>query len=522
LKRFAHSLEGSRDETNWEPLDAHLRAVASRAAQFAGPFGLAAWAEAAGLLHDIGKNSDAFQHYIRGKPSKVDHSTAGAKEAETLYGAQCGRLLAFAIAGHHAGLADGRDLVSRLKKPLPAYEGWERETGKLPALAEMTLPEGFSKNSQYPGFHIAFLARMVFSCLVDADFLATEAFYKGARSDRRGNYRGLPELRDNLRAHMAEFALKPATPLQNIRGDILAHARAKAALKPGLFTMTVPTGGGKTLASLSFALEHAVIHDMRRVIYVAPYTAIIEQTAQVFRGALNTDDDILEYHSNFDWDQKEDKSGEADGDGLKKLRLATENWDAPIIVTTAVQFFESLFAARTGRCRKLHNIAGSVVVLDEAQTLPLGLLRPCMAALDELARNYGASIVLCTATQPALRKMDDALPVNKKKERQGFDIGPERELAARPQELYIELERVNVQVLPSPVDDATSMPLPRLTRRRLRQSGAAKRLPYSPEIRCHMDVATSRYQACREFLRGRSQGGPYAKSERSAPVIHPT
>jgi CRISPR-associated endonuclease/helicase Cas3 len=456
LIRFAHSLPETRDEEKWERLDTHLRAVATKAARFARPFGLAAWAEAAGLLHDIGKNSDAFQLYIRGKAVSPDHSTAGARAAESEYGAQCGRLLAFAIAGHHAGLADGRDLVARLKKQLPPYEGWQRETGQLPALTEMAVAMAFSKNAQYPGFHIAFLARMVFSCLVDADFLETEAFYAAARGEsvRRGSNSGLPELRDNLRAHMGRFALKPARPLQGIRSDILAHATAKAVMEPGLFTMTVPTGGGKTLASLSFALEHAVIHNLRRVIYVAPYTAIIEQTAQVFRAALNTDDDILEHHSNFDWETSAEEKSEADADGLKRLRLATENWDAPIIVTTAVQFFESLFAARTGRCRKLHNIARSVVVLDEAQTLPLGLLRPCMAALDELARNYGASIVLCTATQPALRIMDGALPRNKLNEEQGFDIGPERELAPNPQALYIDLKRVRVQVLPAPVEDA--------------------------------------------------------------------
>lgn len=450
-------MPGVPDETKWEPLDEHLRAVAARAGTFAAAFGLKTWGEAAGLLHDIGKTSDAFQIYIRGQSASPDHSTAGAVEARKGYGPQAGRILAFTIAGHHAGLADGKDLTLRLAKQLEPYDHWERYTGSLPAIADLAQSKMPAKHVNYPGFHGAFLTRMIFSCLVDADFLETERFYATSKGDvvLRGNYRSLIELRDRLHAHMAKKALgADATPLNRLRSDILAHAISRAACAPGLFTMTVPTGGGKTLASLSFALEHAVLKGKDRVIYVAPYTSIIEQTAQVFRDALNTDEDILEHHGNFDWDATDDKAGESDRDGLEKLRRATENWDAPVIVTTAVQFFESLFAARTSRCRKLHNIANSVIVLDEAQTLPLHLLRPCMAVLDELARNYGVSVVLCTATQPALRVIDNALPPNKLKQKQGFDIGPERELAPAAEQLYLALKRVNVEVLKEPVDDS--------------------------------------------------------------------
>jgi CRISPR-associated endonuclease/helicase Cas3 len=446
------------DEEKWEPLGVHLKAVASRGSEFATPFSLAKWGEAAGLLHDIGKTSEAFLAYIRGSGKSPDHSTAGAKQAIINYGNQAGRILAFAIAGHHAGLADGKDLTVRLDKLLEPYEEWELYTGALPQLTELGLRSDFRKNPQYPEFHFAFLARMVFSCLVDADFLETENFYATAEGRRveRGDYRQILDLRDRLKAYMvAKTHRSGDTPLNQVRAKILTHAISRAAYAPGMFTMTVPTGGGKTLASLSFALEHAVIHGLRRVIYVAPYTSIIEQTAEVFRDALRSDEDILEHHGSFDWDMVEDKAGEVDRDGLKKLKNSTENWDAPVIVTTAVQFFESLFAARTSRCRKLHNVANSVIVLDEAQTLPLHLLRPCMAALDELARNYGASIVLCTATQPALRVRDDALPPNKQKQKQGFDIGPERELAPDPQGLYTALKRVHVEVLDEPIDDAT-------------------------------------------------------------------
>ncbi len=445
---FAHSLPSPANRRDWERLGGHLRSVALCAGRLAGPFGCSALAELAGLLHDIGKNSEAFQAYIRGLGPSLDHSTAGAVEAGRLF-PDISPVLAYVIAGHHAGLADGADLRLRLGKALPPYAGWEAHTGPLPKPA----PPRFSA-SPHQGFSLFFLTRMIFSALVDADFLETERFYAEAEGCQveRGGFQPIAVLAGRLRAFMAR--MQTDTELNRLRGAILAHAVGRAGCAPGLFTMTVPTGGGKTLASLSFALEHAVLHGLRRVIYVAPYTSIIEQTAQVFRTALGCDKDVLEHHGNFDWQAAEDRDGEADRDGVKKLQRAAENWEAPVVVTTAVQFFESLFAARTSRCRKLHNIAGSVVILDEAQTLPLGLLRPCMAALDELARNYGASIVLCTATQPALRRRDGALRPDKNKPMEGFDIGPERELAPDPQDLYTRLKRVAVEVLPGPVTDA--------------------------------------------------------------------
>ena len=218
------------------------------------------------------------------------------------------------------------------------------------------------------------------------------------------------------------------------RATILAACREAAAERPGLFTLTVPTGGGKTLASLAFALEHALAHSLDRVIYVIPYTSIIEQNAAVFREALGAEA-VLEHHSAFIDDPKTAPEAQ------DKLRLAMENWDAAVVVTTAVQFFESLFADRPSRCRKLHNIARSVVILDEAQTLPLPLLRPCVAALDELARNYGTSVVLCTATQPALIETDDEATSFKG----GFrDV---REIAPEPKRLYQTFKRVTVERL---------------------------------------------------------------------------
>ncbi len=207
--RFAHSLPGVPSETKWEPLDEHLRAVAARAGTFAAAFGFTKWGEAAGLLHDIGKNSDAFQTFIRGQTSSPDHSTAGAVEAQKSYGPQAGRILAFTIAGHHAGLADGKDLTLRLAKQVEPYNHWENYTGSPPAIADLAQSKMPAKHLDYPGFHSVFLTRMIFSCLVDADFLETERFYATAKGEivSRGNYRSVIGLRDQLHAHMAKKSL---------------------------------------------------------------------------------------------------------------------------------------------------------------------------------------------------------------------------------------------------------------------------------------------------------------------------
>lgn len=451
---YAHSLR-SKPPQAWEALSDHLAAVAARSAGFATAFGFAEAARVAGMLHDIGKASRAYQDYIAAPheaPSGrrgPDHSTAGAREASAHYPPPLGRMLACMIAGHHAGLADGAELDRRLSAEyrIEPYDGWRAHVGALPPPRAL-LPQRLPKIGPHRGFSAAFLTRMLFSCLVDADFLETEAFHLRAegRQPERGSHMELTVLRDRLRRHMAELRSDAAEEVRALRERVLRHAVAKAALEPGLFTLTVPTGGGKTLASLSFALEHAVLHGLRRVVYVIPFTSIIEQTAKVFRAALKTRDDVLEHHASFEWD--EGLGAEDEGsDGLAALRKAAENWDVPIVVTTAVQFFESLYANRPSRCRKLHNLARAVIVLDEAQTLPVPLLRPCVAALDELARNYGSSVVLCTATQPALRRQDGF--------KDGLEIDDDRELAPEPKALYTALKRVQVEVLPGETGDKT-------------------------------------------------------------------
>ncbi len=348
-------------------------------------------------------------------------------------------MLAFAIAGHHAGLADGingtepRALADRLQAGIPEVASvWQQD---------LSLPEGISlpikpRDREMAGFCAAFATRMVFSSLVDADFLDTEAWHAGCEGHPalRGHHPPLAELLDRLGVYLdALMSNAGDTEVNRMRRVVLERARVTASEAPGLFTLTVPTGGGKTLSSLAFALEHAVRHGLARVIYVIPYTSIIDQTAHVFREAVGTGDGdpadfIVEHHSAFEEERVRNR------EARDKLRLAMENWDAPIVVTTAVQFFESLFASKPSRCRKLHNIANSIVILDEAQTLPLGLLRPCVAALDELVRNWRASIVLCTATQPALAETD------------GFVGGLTglREIAPEPADLHRRLKHTRI------------------------------------------------------------------------------
>jgi len=282
---YAHSLR-NKPRDQWETLAAHSACVGALAAEFAAPLGWQDVLRLAGQLHDIGKLSREFQDYIAGERlSGGDHSSAGARIALDFYGQELGTLLATIISAHHAGLADGEELTRRMDaaaRLVPTR--WQEHTGALPEPKSLTprvpLPQGGPK-----GFAHSLLVRMLFSCLVDADFIATERFYADATGDRmeRGGHTDLPVLRDRLRASMAALgatrAHAPPSPLNALRADILDHAVARASLPPGLFSLTVPTGGGKTLASLSFALEHAVHHGLRRVIYVIPYAgAWIETT----------------------------------------------------------------------------------------------------------------------------------------------------------------------------------------------------------------------------------------------------
>ncbi|MGS1118425.1 CRISPR-associated endonuclease Cas3'' [Castellaniella sp. UC4442_H9] len=451
---YAHST-GRSDQSDWQPLNEHLLNVGELAQNFANGFGAGGLAMAAGRLHDLGKYTQKFQQRLCGNAGRVDHSTHGAKVAIERFG-DIGQLLAYGIAGHHAGLANGTgtgertSLADRLAAlDLPTLDAvWEREIN-LPA--RLNPPGDFKlygdtnqqKKARHP-FQLAFLTRMLFSCLVDADFLDTDRFYNTA--EKLPNLRDakpastLADLRKQLDHYLGQFA--SGGTVNQIRAHVLRHVRAQVAQAPGLFSLTVPTGGGKTLTSLAFALDHAIQHGLQRVIFVIPFTSIVEQNAAVFRQALGPlgHAAVLEHHSAFV--QQPPKDDPEKYQAQEKLHLAMENWDAPIVVTTAVQFFESLFAARPSQCRKLHNIASSVVVLDEAQTMPLKVLRPCVAAIDELARNYRTSIVLCTATQPVLKAPD-------------FEGGLTgvRELAPEPARLFDQLKRVQVRHIGTVNDD---------------------------------------------------------------------
>lgn len=456
---YAHSGKKA-DKSDWQLLRDHLLVVAEIAKENARYFEAVQLVYLAGLLHDLGKYTPEFQKRLEGSSMRVDHATAGAKVIaemfpEELFGFPLYKFIAYAIAGHHAGLANGREegegrrsLDERLKLEFDSVqlkqldnEAWHEELA-LPKPEELLPDLSFSPDDKIRGFQFAFLIRMIFSCLVDADFIDTDKFYKTLEHKPllRGEYPNLSELKTKLDQHMAEKtqAADLTQKVNQLRHEILLSARAKAHLPPGLFTLTVPTGGGKTLSSMSFALDHALAHDMRRVIYVIPFTSIIEQNAKVFREAFGDlgESSVLEHHSNFD--DRHIKNEQTQD----KLKLAMENWDMPVVVTTAVQFFESLFADRPSRCRKLHNISGSVIVLDEAQMLPLAFLRPIMTAIDELARNYHCSVVLCTATQPALRKPHFE---------QGFD--DVREIAPSPDKLYEALSLVTINHLGELSDD---------------------------------------------------------------------
>ncbi len=444
---FAHSGTPG-DFSDWQGLSAHLEGTAALAGTAAAPLGLPLCARMAGLLHDFGKYDPAFQRRIRGEGGAVDHSTAGAHLLLGRAGPAhlVAQLLAYAILGHHAGLPDKGGSEAAMDRRIENFR--DPVDPALTAAQGVDLaplaPELQAKmRKETVGFDVSVAGRMIFSCLVDADFRDTEAYYnqlEGSQSDRDWPALSaiLPGLRARFDAHMARFGA--ASDLNRLRADILAHIRAGAALPPGLFTLTVPTGGGKTLASLGFALDHAVRHGHRRIIYTIPYTSIIDQTAATFGEVFgDLGGMVLEHHSSIDEARFDEKAVVSEKshrlrEQKEKLRLAMEDWAAPLVVTTNVQLFESLFAARPSRARKLHNIAGSIIVLDEAQVLPRELLMPVLRMLDTLAALYGCTIVLCTATQPAF----DSAQL-----KQGLPLA-DRELAPDPEGLARRLRRARI------------------------------------------------------------------------------
>ena len=434
-------------------LVAHLHTVAALAAKFSQAFDSAEparrWAYLAGLWHDLGKYRPGFQRYVRladGENAHIEGKVGGREKTHSAAGAlwaiqqlnqpnrPYGHILAYLIAGHHAGLDDWD---GGLKERLQSSDAQQELADALAAQPPADVLAHGDLVARIPGGPAGFAlwVRMLFSCLVDADFLDTEAHFDADKPARREGFPMLAQMRLALDAHMA--ALPVADTLVNrLRADVLRQCRAQAGLPAGFFSLTVPTGGGKTLSSLAFALEHAQAHGHRRIIYAIPYTSIIEQTADVFRNVFKAlgDEGLIEHHSQFDAAEKDETA---------RSRLACENWDAPLVVTTNVQLFESLFAAKTSRCRKLHNLVGSVIVLDEAQQLPPGFLQPILDVLNLLVAHYSVTVVLCTATQPAL---NSTTYFDASKNLRG--LTNVREIIDNPDALFAALKRVHVELPP--------------------------------------------------------------------------
>lgn len=418
------SEDGEREQTVLE----HLMGVSKLCKDFVKGYDLEELVQLEGFLHDIGKYSAEFQNRIRFNGKRCDHSTAGT---QYLYELNCaiGTLLGYAIAGHHAGLPDygsvfdtadnnAGTLVGRLKKnksEIPSYSGFQKdidETRILESIEKATDEIKFSKyrEDENCGFHYAFLIRFLYSCLVDADYIDTEKFM-GGNEKERGIGCDFSLLLEKLNDKKRKFSSAERTVVNILRGRILEQCEERANCRRGIYKLNVPTGGGKTFASMAFALNHIkhhnsdeqCVHKFKHIIYVIPFTSIIEQNAKVFSEILG-EKYILQHHSNFDFEEQE-------GGSCNIKKLATENWDYPITVTTNVQFFESLFAYRSSKCRKIHNIADSVIIFDEVQMFPSQFLLPCMRAIEELVKEYGCTTVLCSATQPGLERFiyDEAL-----------------------------------------------------------------------------------------------------------------
>ncbi|OEU82857.1 MAG: CRISPR-associated helicase/endonuclease Cas3 [Desulfobacterales bacterium S5133MH4] len=400
MKYYAHSLEGQPPD-KWQLLEEHLKNVAAMATEFANFFHAKNWGALAGQNHDLGKGTLPWQAYLRKANGIIDefvkyyegHPNHAAVGAQWLYknSREAGKLLAYCVAGHHGGLPNWNDspiaaLEAKLQKPFP-------EVGVPLSIPEFPANLPFPIDSDRFGFQLQFFVRMLFSCLVDADFLDTEASLDKTKSGWRFGYPGIKVLHERFWGNFKTLrdGADQTLNVNRQRELVLEDCLQAADMEPGLFSLTVPTGGGKTLASMAFALNHAINKEKRRIIYVIPFTSIIEQNAKVFREKLG-DDAVLEHHCNFlpddsDW----------------KTKLAAENWDAPIVMTTNVQFFNSFYANKTSKCRKLHNVADSIIIFDEVQAIPVEKLKPCLEVIKELSNSYGVTSILCTATQPAIK-----------------------------------------------------------------------------------------------------------------------
>lgn len=427
-------------------LSAHLNNTSKLAESFAGKFGSGEWGKVLGLAHDVGKGRLIWQNYIRlksgfdeeahleGKSGKIPHAIHGAKLVEELYGKGFGRILSYCIAGHHAGLPDWSSAEGAGQSCLQFQETQVKDLNEIASFITDKLILSKLKSPPWKftrGLDFSLWIRMLYSTLVDADFLDTESYMDNFKSINRGGYCSMPELLKQFNQFMKQLDEKSEnTRVNEIRRNIRMKCIQAAKEHQGIFSLSVPTGGGKTLSGLAFGLEHAITHKLNRIIYVIPYTSIIEQNADVFRAAVGKAQ-VVEHHSSLDED-----------DSTPKARLASENWDAPVIVTTSVQFFESLFAAKSSRCRKLHNIANSVIILDEAQLVAVEYLNPILETMQLLVDHYRVSFVISTATQPSFRENAVAGETFKGLKEIREIMGDENNVKV----LYDSLNRVDVQL----------------------------------------------------------------------------
>lgn len=425
---YAHSENASGD---WHPLERHLQETARLGERFAAAFGAGELGRAAGLLHDLGKADPEFQAYLAGQnPRGPEHSGVGAAAA---LGRGYWEGLALVVAGHHGGLPAPETLKERLHRP-----GLEPRVARaVEFLNRVNPPAPPPPPSLSTPLELELFLRFLFSALVDADSLDTERHFHPDRTELRLREWDISALCRRLEEDQARrFGGCDLTPVNRARQEIYRACWEAAAGPQGIYRLTVPTGGGKTRSGLAFALRHAALWGKSRVIVALPYTSIIDQTAQVYREILG-DDVVLEHHSAVTWEE------DGDGDEWGRWRrLAAENWDAAVIVTTTVQLCESLLGHRPGVCRKLHHLANSVLILDEVQTLPPELLGPILDVLQQLVDRYRVTLVLSTATQPALASASSPYLTGLKKEI--------REMVPDPGRYFQELKRVSYDLPPDP------------------------------------------------------------------------
>lgn len=379
----------------YQSLEEHSLGVANYANEFANEFGMGSWGYLIGILHDKGKEKRDFQNYIldmNGIPGHKNwtqhgkqHAYVGGIIAKKLYGLSAYNIIINQIVSHHTGLHDYDEIENIINQDIPS---------EVNTNIEKTILGVPNFKIQAADYH--HLARMLFSCLVDADFLDTEEFMDEASSALRKNKATLNDLLPLLEDKLKELKSKAdLSDVNVIRNKVLQQCIKMADTSIGFYSLTVPTGGGKTLSSLAWAMKHAIRNGQKRIIIAIPYTSIIVQTASVLRSIFG-EENVLEHHSNVNPEQIKDKNLQ------EKMKLATENWDYPIIVTTNVQLFESLFGNKPSVCRKLHNIVNSVVILDEVQTLPMDYLQPVVDSMKSFNKMFDVSFLFTTASQPVL------------------------------------------------------------------------------------------------------------------------